>query len=53
MNSTNTWWKEMFSGELSVGLNDNKTYQLKDESFLYHLEGATHSADFEEEDLFE
>lgn len=35
MITTETWWEEIFSGPLSVGLNEQKTFQLEDESFLY------------------
>lgn len=35
MITTETWWEEIFSGALSIGLNEQKTYQLEDESFLY------------------
>ena len=32
---TETWWGEIFSGPLSIGLNEQKVKQLEDESFLY------------------
>lgn len=35
MITTETWWEDIFSGPLSIGLNEQKTYQLDDESFLY------------------
>lgn len=35
MLATETWWEDIFSGALSVGLNEQKIYQLEDESFLY------------------
>jgi len=31
-----TWWEEIFSGNLAIGLNENKIHQLQDESFLYY-----------------
>lgn len=31
-----TWWTEIFAGNLAVGLNENKIHQLQDESFLYY-----------------
>ena len=33
-----TWWEDIFSGKLSVGLNEKKVHQLEDESFLYYSE---------------
>lgn len=35
MISTNTWWEEIFSGPLSIGLNEEKVHLLKDESFIF------------------
>lgn len=35
MITTETWWEEIFSGALAIGINEQKTYQLEDESFLY------------------
>ena len=37
---TETWWGEIFSGALSIGLNEQKLEQLEDESFLYFNEYA-------------
>ena len=37
---TETWWSEIFSGPLSIGLNEQKLAQLEDESFLYFDEFA-------------
>lgn len=37
---TETWWGEIFSGALSIGLNEEKLTQLEDESFLYFNEFA-------------
>lgn len=31
-----TWWKDIFSGNLAIGLNESKVHQLHDESFLYY-----------------
>ena len=31
-----TWWEEIFSGALSIGLNKKNVHQLSDESFLYY-----------------
>ena len=53
MNGTNSWWKDIFSGDLSVGINDSKTYQLVDESFLYYVDSSIHLSDSEEEERFE
>ncbi len=30
-----TWWEDIFSGPLSIGLNESKIYELRDESFLF------------------
>ncbi|MGE7664192.1 hypothetical protein ACQKMN_00600 [Ureibacillus composti] len=35
MISTDTWWGGIFSGPLSIGLNEEKIHQLENESFLY------------------
>ncbi|MBD8026644.1 hypothetical protein H9636_08240 [Ureibacillus sp. Re31] len=35
MISTDTWWEKIFSGPLSIGLNEEKVHQLEDESFLF------------------
>ncbi len=35
MISTHTWWETIFSGPLSIGLNEEKLHQLADESFLF------------------
>ena len=40
MITTETWWEEIFSGPLSIGLNEQKMSQLEDESFLYLNEQA-------------
>lgn len=37
---TESWWTEIFSGPLSIGLNEQKLTQLEDESFLYFNEAA-------------
>jgi len=38
MISTDTWWEKIFSGPLSIGLNEEKTHLLEDESFLFLTE---------------
>ncbi|MFP3918317.1 hypothetical protein U5N28_10960 [Lysinibacillus telephonicus] len=38
MISTHTWWEAIFSGPLSIGLNEEKVHQLEDESFLFLTE---------------
>jgi hypothetical protein len=35
MISTNTWWEKIFSGPLSIGINEEKVHQITDESFLF------------------
>ena len=42
-----TWWKDIFSGNLAIGLNENKIHQLHDESFLYYSKPSSmlHSKD--------
>ncbi|WP_332649631.1 hypothetical protein [Lysinibacillus sp. 54212] len=35
---TETWWETIFSGVLAIGINEQKVYQLEDESFLYYKE---------------
>lgn len=36
-----TWWTEIFSGNLAVGLNESKIHQLHDESFLYYSDPSS------------
>ena len=38
---TETWWEDIFSGALAIGLNEQKIRQLEDESFLYFNEPQT------------
>ena len=38
---TETWWEDIFSGALAIGLNEQKLRQLEDESFLYFNESQT------------
>ena len=38
---TETWWEDIFSGALAIGLNEQKLCQLEDESFLYFTEPET------------
>lgn len=35
MMMTETWWETIFSGALSIGVNETKLQELEDESFLY------------------
>lgn len=35
MISTETWWETIFTGALSVGINEEKIHLLEDEAFLY------------------
>lgn len=42
MLNANTWWKEIFSGELSVGINEQKVHQIQDESFLFYSASNEH-----------
>ncbi|MFY3790474.1 hypothetical protein ACOQFO_01950 [Ureibacillus sp. MALMAid1270] len=38
MISTDNWWEQIFSGPLSIGLNEEKVHLLEDESFLFLTE---------------
>lgn len=38
MISTDTWWETIFSGALSIGINEEKIHLLEDEAFLYFSE---------------
>lgn len=38
---TETWWEDIFSGALAIGLNEQKLRQLEDESFLYFNDSQT------------
>ena len=42
MLNPNSWWKEIFSGELSIGLNEQKVHQIHDESFLFYSDSNEH-----------
>lgn len=35
MITTENWWEKIFSGPLSIGINEEKIHQLEDESFLF------------------
>lgn len=35
MISTETWWETIFTGALSIGINEEKIHLLEDEAFLY------------------
>lgn len=35
MISTETWWETLFTGALSIGINEEKIHLLEDEAFLY------------------
>ncbi|SOC35135.1 hypothetical protein [Ureibacillus acetophenoni] len=35
MISTDNWWEQIFSGPLSIGLNEDKVHLLEDETFLF------------------
>lgn len=35
---TETWWEAIFSGPLSIGINEKKMVELEDELFLYFIE---------------
>lgn len=41
MLTVETWWKDIFSGDLAIGLNENKVHQLHDESFLYYSDPSS------------
>lgn len=36
-----TWWEDIFSGNLAIGINENKIHQLQDESFLYYSNSSS------------
>ena len=35
MTTTETWWEEIFEGNLSPGINKERFAELEDENFLY------------------
>ena len=35
MTTTETWWEEIFEGNLSLGINKERLAELEDENFLY------------------
>jgi hypothetical protein len=35
MVKTETWWEPIFSGNLSLGLNKERTNEIEEESFIY------------------
>lgn len=40
MVTMNSWWKDIFSGALAIGINERNLDKLQDESFLY-LQGTS------------
>ncbi|WP_210469575.1 hypothetical protein [Sporosarcina sp. 6E9] len=38
MTATETWWEEIFEGNLSLGINKERLSELEDENFLYFSE---------------
>ncbi|WP_172369867.1 hypothetical protein [Sporosarcina jiandibaonis] len=38
MTTTETWWEEIFEGNLSLGINKERLSELEDENFLYFTE---------------
>lgn len=35
MTTTETWWEEIFEGNLSLGINKERLDELEEENFLY------------------
>lgn len=35
MTTTETWWEEIFEGNLSLGINKERLAELEEENFLY------------------
>lgn len=35
MTTTETWWEEIFEGDLALGINKERLAELEDEHFLY------------------
>lgn len=35
MSATVTWWENLFEGNLSPGINEERLSELEDETFLY------------------
>ena len=35
MTTTETWWEEIFEGNLSLGINKERLTELEEENFLY------------------
>lgn len=35
MKTTDTWWEEIFAGNLSHGINKERVEELEEENFLY------------------
>lgn len=38
MTTTETWWEEIFEGNLSLGINKERLTELEEENFLYFEE---------------
>ena len=47
MTTTETWWEEIFEGNLALGINKERFAELENENFLY-FEGE----EIEEETLY-
>lgn len=39
MTTTGTWWEEIFEGNLSLGINKERLFELEEENLLYFEEG--------------
>lgn len=35
MTATETWWENLFEGDLSLGIDPERLVELEDETFLY------------------
>lgn len=38
MTTTETWWEDIFEGNLALGINKERLAELEDENFLYFEE---------------
>lgn len=46
MTTTETWWEEIFEGNLSLGINKERLAELEEENFLYFEEAEVEEQPF-------
>jgi len=47
MTTTETWWETIFEGDLSLGINKERSAELEEENFLYFDETTSETEDLQ------